>query len=416
MTQQPAIIVDNVSKKFRVVTSSSSYGRLSEVVANVGKRVARLGRAEPANEADTFWALKDVSFEVPVGEAIGLIGHNGAGKSTLLKVISRITRPTSGRVGVAGRVGSLLEVGTGFHPELTGRENIFVNGAVLGMRRHEVSAKLDEIVAFAEVDRFLDTPVKRYSSGMKMRLAFAVAAHLDPEVMLVDEVLAVGDAAFQKKCLGKMGDVAGSGRTIVFVSHNMLAVRKLCQRAVWLDRGQIKQEGAVEDVAKAYSASFEGDRAEVEWGDEDAPSGQGMRLLKVAVTPERVGSRMDVNSPVELHVEFELEQPGLVTVGLLVSTAEHVPAFFSRSPNETDVQAAGRHHLVATIPGKLLNDGLYTLGVWLMRDETEVAIREEHVVAFRIEEDVETRAGGLSQHMGVVRPALHWRMETPSPS
>lgn len=413
MTRSSAIIVDNVSKKFRVVTSSSSYGRLSEVLTNWGRRITTPKKSASRNDAETFWALKDVSFDVPTGSAVGLIGHNGAGKSTMLKVISRITRPTTGRIGVAGRVGSLLEVGTGFHPELTGRENTFVNGAVLGMSRQEVKAKLDEIVAFAEVDRFLDTPVKRYSSGMKMRLAFAVAAHLDPEVLLVDEVLAVGDAAFQKKCLGKMGDVADSGRTIVFVSHNMLAVRKLCQQAVWLDGGQVREQGPVDTVAAAYSGSFEESRSEVCWQRDEAPSNLGFTLHRVAMQSTRSDGQIDVRTPVELTVDYELAARGLATVGLLVSTADHVPAFFARSPDETIAKPAGQHRVVATVPADLFNAGSYTLGVWLMRDETEVAVREEHVLSFRVDEDVASRAGGLGEHMGVLRPKLHW-LQTPA--
>ena len=210
----------------------------------------RLRRSAPRRS--DFWALKDVSFEVPPGEVLGVVGRNGAGKSTLLKVLSRITEPTTGRVELRGRVGSLLEVGTGFHPELTGRENIYLNGAILGMKRREIARKFDEIVAFAEVEQFLDTPVKRYSSGMYMRLAFAVAAHLEPEILLVDEVLAVGDAEFQKKCLGKMGDVAGEGRTVLFVSHNMGAVQTVCRRALLLDHGRVKMIGPAEEVVAEY--------------------------------------------------------------------------------------------------------------------------------------------------------------------
>ncbi|MDZ7339516.1 MAG: ABC transporter ATP-binding protein, partial [candidate division KSB1 bacterium] len=208
-------------------------------------------------QENTIWALKDVSFEVKRGEVAGIIGRNGAGKSTLLKILSRITEPTSGRAEIHGRVGSLLEVGTGFHPELTGRENIYLNGAILGMRKHEIDRKFDEIVAFAEIERFLDTPVKRYSSGMYVRLAFAVAAHLEPEILLVDEVLAVGDAAFQKKCLGKMGDVAREGRTVLFVSHNMAAVANLCQHALLIEKGEVIQRGNTQDVVQAYIANLE---------------------------------------------------------------------------------------------------------------------------------------------------------------
>jgi len=245
-----AIRVDNLSKLYHIGRAQQRHDTLRDALVSVLKR-SNVGASE---HPEDLWALKDVSFEVRRGEAIGIIGRNGAGKSTLLKVLSRITEPTAGRVILEGRVASLLEVGTGFHPELTGRENIYLNGAILGMRRAEIERKFDEIVAFAEIERFLDTPVKRYSSGMYVRLAFAVAAHMEPEILLVDEVLAVGDAAFQKKCLGKMGTVAKEGRTVLFVSHNMTAVQSLCETSVLLGGGTIAALGATEDVIAAYLA------------------------------------------------------------------------------------------------------------------------------------------------------------------
>src|SRR4051794_25220116 len=234
---QYAIRASGLSKQYTLGTSSSSYGTLVETLANVARN---RGRSEPRR---TVWAVKDVSFEIAPGEAVGFIGRNGAGKSTILKILSRITKPTSGRASVHGRVGSLLEVGTGFHGELTGRENTYLNGAILGMTKKEIDRKFDEIVAFAEVEQFVDTPVKHYSSGMYLRLAFAVAAHLEPEILLIDEVLAVGDIAFQRKCIGKMGDVARQGRTILFVSHNMAAVESLCSTAYLLENGQLVTSG-----------------------------------------------------------------------------------------------------------------------------------------------------------------------------
>ena len=245
-------------------------------------------RSSTPDDTD-LWALRDVSFEVKRGEVVGIIGRNGAGKSTLLKILSRITEPTAGSAKIHGRVGSLLEVGTGFHPELTGRENIYLNGAILGMRRAEIERKFDEIVAFAEIERFLDTPVKRYSSGMYVRLAFAVAAHLEPEILLVDEVLAVGDAQFQKKCLGKMGDVAKEGRTVLFVSHNMVAVQTLCQRAFWLDSGQLKAQGEVGTIVTTYlrAGLAEDDVTERVWPDiATAPGNETVRLHRISVRPE----------------------------------------------------------------------------------------------------------------------------------
>jgi lipopolysaccharide transport system ATP-binding protein len=255
-----AISVDQLSKRFRITATRGAryqYRTLRESVADgltaAGRRVSRLfGRRRTDGGAAEFWALRDVSFRVEPGEVLGIIGHNGAGKSTALKILSRITKPTAGEVRLRGRVGSLLEVGTGFHPELTGRENVYLNGSILGMSRREVQRKFDEIVQFAEVERFLDTPVKRYSSGMYVRLAFAVAAHLEPEILIVDEVLAVGDMTFQKKCLGKMNDVSRHGRTILFVSHNMLAVKSLCTRAILLEQGRVRLDGDVDEVVDLY--------------------------------------------------------------------------------------------------------------------------------------------------------------------
>jgi lipopolysaccharide transport system ATP-binding protein len=256
------IRVEALSKQYRIGTSRAPYETLREsltraLAAPFRRRPGPRGR-EGGPASDVFWALRDVSFEVRQGEALGVIGRNGAGKSTLLKILSRITEPTAGSVTLQGRVGSLLEIGTGFHPELTGRENIFLNGAILGMRRAEIQQRFDDIVAFAEVERFLETPVKRYSTGMYMRLAFAVAAHLEPEIVLVDEVLAVGDAAFQKKCLGKMGDIAEEGRTVIFVSHNMGAVASLCQTGLVLDAGRIRFVGPVAEAVERYLGQFSG--------------------------------------------------------------------------------------------------------------------------------------------------------------
>src|SRR5688572_30650356 len=253
-----AIRVEGVGKQYRI-GKREPYKTLRDTVAETAAAPFRWMRSlivPPADDAesqrDLIWALRNVSFEVPRGAIVGIIGRNGAGKSTLLKILSRITEPTEGRVEIHGRVGSLLEVGTGFHPELTGRENIFLNGAILGMRRAEITRKFDEIVAFAEIDRFIDTPVKRYSSGMTVRLAFAVAAHLEPEILIVDEVLAVGDAEFQRKCLGKMRDVSGAGRTVLFVSHNMAAIRQLCERGILLNNGGIEKMGSSEEVIRQY--------------------------------------------------------------------------------------------------------------------------------------------------------------------
>jgi lipopolysaccharide transport system ATP-binding protein len=252
---RPVIHVKHLSKRYRLGARETRYKTFREALVNLARAPYRRWgpTAERRREPESIWALQDVSFEIQPGDVVGIIGRNGAGKSTLLKVLSRITEPTKGRVEIRGRVGSLLEIGTGFHPELTGRENIFLNGAILGMSRAEIRRKFDEIVAFAEIERFLDTPVKRYSSGMSVRLAFAVAAHLEPEILLVDEVLAVGDAAFQKKCLGKMGGVAREGRTVFLVSHNMGAITHLCQKGIMLEYGRVAFEGSARDAVECYN-------------------------------------------------------------------------------------------------------------------------------------------------------------------
>jgi lipopolysaccharide transport system ATP-binding protein len=271
-----AVRVENLSKRYRIGGPQARYKTLRETLVDMARAPAqqlrRLGQPSPENQ--TIWALKDVTFEVKRGEVLGVIGRNGAGKTTLLRILSRITEPTEGHAEIKGRVGSLLEVGTGFHPELTGRENIYLNGAILGMRRAEIDQKFDEIVAFSEIEKFLDTPVKRYSSGMYVRLAFSVAAHLEPEILLVDEVLAVGDAAFQKKCLGKMGDVAGEGRTVLFVSHNMAAVQNLCPRSLLLASGKVDLDGQTADVIEGYMQSLK-DRIGLQLADRKDRRGEG---------------------------------------------------------------------------------------------------------------------------------------------
>src|ERR1035437_2271471 len=261
---------------------------------------------------DEMWASRDISFEVKQGEVLGIIGRNGAGKSTLLKILSRVTAPTSGEVRVKGRIASLLEVGTGFHPELTGRENIFLNGAILGMTKMEIRAKLDEIVAFAEIEKFLDTPVKRYSSGMYVRLAFAVAAHLEPEILIVDEVLAVGDAQFQKKCLGKMGEVAQGGRTVLFVSHNMVAVQSLCRRALLLGEGRLVDEGPVASVVSGYLRLAHGREESPEWDSpEKAPGTEVLRVKRVQVLPNTADAAglLTMQTPVRVETDFWVLKP-----------------------------------------------------------------------------------------------------------
>ncbi len=366
-----AIRVENISKKYILrhqTGGRSRYVSLRDVLARRAKALFQKNPADASREE--FWALKDVSFEIKQGEAVGIIGRNGAGKSTLLKILSRITKPTRGRIEIEGRVASLLEVGTGFHPELTGRENIFLNGAILGMHRAEIKGKFDEIVAFAEVEKFLDTPVKHFSSGMYMRLAFAVAAHLEQEILIVDEVLAVGDAAFQKKCLGKMNDVSQSGRTILFVSHNMEAITRLCSRCLYLVKGELKLQGETREVIRAYSEhskqlSGEIDLTPLPRRFEGNGAAQLLRLRSVQ-NRNTAAWCYEYGTPLEFAVEFSvsrtLEEPEIgyaifsITGTELVSTTT-----YQECPLEQLLP--GQYSMRITIPDLSLNPGTYVLAL-----------------------------------------------------
>ncbi|HEV2790570.1 MAG TPA: ABC transporter ATP-binding protein [Solirubrobacterales bacterium] len=315
MSTHTAIQTHELGKRYTLGVSGRGYGTLRESIAEAIKKPLRRRNSSSEPRSDQLWALRDLSLKIDSGEVVGLVGHNGAGKSTLLKILSRITEPSSGHADVTGRVGSLLEVGTGFHPELTGRENIFLNGAILGMRRSEIRARFDEIVSFAEIDRFLDTPVKRYSSGMSGRLAFAVAAHLEPEILLVDEVLAVGDASFQRKSLAKMSEVARAGRTVLFVSHNLAIIQALCQRGILLERGRAQADGPVSEILDHYLAGLE--RASVadliEREDRDGRGWQHTLLKKVEMVDASSGQKNAVvgGRPAKLVVEVTELLPGL---------------------------------------------------------------------------------------------------------
>jgi len=371
-------------------------------------------------ESELLWALREVSFGVEHGEALGVVGRNGAGKSTLLKLLSRITEPTSGRAQINGRVGSLLEVGTGFHPELTGRENIYLSGAIMGMRRAEVDRKFDEIAAFAEVERFLDTPVKRYSSGMYVRLAFAVAAHLEPEILLVDEVLAVGDAAFQRKCLGKMGDVATQGRTVLFVSHNMVAVQNLCPRSLWLRDGHIAEEGPTESVVSKYLSSVRVSQTERSWDSpEAAPGNERVRIRRISISPATGDPQAPITmaTPLRVEVEYWNMLPGsTLHVCLHFMTEQQVVAFTSAS---NEGEAAGGHapgadgllRSVCFVPGNLLNEGTYRIHLLALRDTSKITFRLDEALTFDVL-DIGSRPGTwYGREPGAVRPRLAWETE-----
>jgi lipopolysaccharide transport system ATP-binding protein len=339
------------------------------------------GQASGAAELDeTFWALKDVSFEIKSGEVVGIIGHNGAGKSTLLKILSDITEPSRGYADVYGRVGSLLEVGTGFHPELTGRENIYLNGAILGMKRLEIERKFDEIVAFAEIDKFIDTPVKHYSSGMYVRLAFAVAAHLEPEILLVDEVLAVGDIAFQKKCLGKMDNVSQEGRTVILVSHNMNAIQRLCPRSLLLNKGKLVAYGETPDIIAQYLSSNSHTDGPNRWINLSGVSRSGtgkarFEALHYSSLNQRVQFQPFPNGPLEVLLDISSEQTtevGGIAVTLYDQYGSKLVNADTRALGETVRLKKGHNTVKLRIEALHLNPGIYTLGLWLADPPSEV--------------------------------------------
>jgi lipopolysaccharide transport system ATP-binding protein len=371
-----SIRAESLSKRYRIGLAQGRHDTLRDTLAAGLSRLRR--PSGEARRAAEIWALRDVSFEVRQGEVVGVIGRNGAGKSTLLKILSRITEPTAGRAHIHGRVGSLLEVGTGFHPELTGRENIFLNGAILGMRRHEIERKFDEIVDFAEIERFLDTPVKRYSSGMYVRLAFAVAAHLEPEILLVDEVLAVGDAAFQKKCLGKMGDVAREGRTVLFVSHNMAAVKNLCPRGLWFEEGQVLIDDTAEACIGAYTARTEGLRNST-WERGDGGISP-LQFRKISVDLE--GRQPELRLKLDIVAEsVAAHKKAFVAVDVASATGATVMQILpSAQPFIGD--EIGLHQMRLRVNLPPLIPGSYVLTAWLGSHNTETLDKIENCAAF----------------------------------
>jgi lipopolysaccharide transport system ATP-binding protein len=422
-----AIRVANLGKQYDLDGKWERYATLRDAVTDAvstpfRRLRSRLSRRSDVQRIDdnTIWALQNVSFEVERGEVVGVIGPNGAGKTTLLKILSRITEPTKGYAAIRGRVGSLLEVGTGFHPELTGRENIYLNGAILGMRRAEIHRKFDEIVAFAEIQKFIDTPVKRYSSGMHMRLAFAVAAHLEPEIMLVDEVLAVGDARFQKKCLNKMQDVGQEGRTVLFVSHNMPAITRLCERTILLDQGGLLADGPSPKVVSAYLNSGFGTAAVREWPDATkAPGGEVARLRAVRVRTEdgQIVDSLDIRRPVGVEMEYDVLKPGRVLLPNFHFYNEQGVEAFAANDLDPDWRGrprpAGRYVSTAWIPGNLLTEGtLFVRSALITVDPIIVQFSVGEAVAFRVIDSLDggdsARGDYAGPMRGVVRPLLRW--------
>lgn len=418
-----AIRVEGLGKQYRINRKQECYKTLGETLGETVTAPFRKLRSAFRNangqRKSTMWALKDLSVEIKRGEVLGIIGRNGAGKSTLLKVLSRITEPTEGYADVHGSVSSLLEVGIGFHGELTGRENIYLNGAILGMSRKEISRNFDEIVAFAEIEKFIDTPVKRYSSGMYLRLAFAVAAHLQSEILVVDEVLAVGDAQFQKKCLGKMNEIRSGGRTILFVSHNLAAIQNLCSRALWVQDGRAIEDGqpaaVVADYLKA-ATMFVGEKI---WDDpSEAPGGEEVRLHAIRLIPEddTTVELMNTGTPLVIEVQYwSLKPDTKLSLSMAVYNQEEICVFSSNSASEQTWEnksyPSGLFRTQCHIPGNMLNDGGYRVSLLVIKDSATVVHREDDALVFDIQDNVEDRNGWYGKWAGVIRPRLYWSTE-----
>jgi len=411
-----AIEVQAISKSYRLGEYHAAYGTLRETLVHAARRLAGQEHNRARSE---IWALQDVSFEVPEGQVLGVIGRNGAGKSTLLKILTRIATPTSGRAEIRGRVGSLLEVGTGFNGELTGRENIYLNGAILGLKRREIEARFDDIVDFSGVEKFIDTPVKRYSSGMYVRLAFAVAAHLEPEILFVDEVLSVGDAEFQRRCLGRMEELAHTGRTVVFVSHTLPAVAQLCDRAIWIDEGRLVGDGPAPELIARYLHQTRATGTERVWEGDTAPGNDLVRIREIRALPHEgmpIGV-MDVRRPVGIEIVFEVRRDGKpVFPKIKVVDQEGAIAFNAMDTDERWLAPTepGTHTATAWIPGNFLNEGPASVEAAICsldfpKLDHHAAVYE--AVSFEmldVAEGDSARGQFSGQWRGVVRPLLEW--------
>ncbi|MGW8250506.1 MAG: ABC transporter ATP-binding protein [Anaerolineales bacterium] len=416
-----AIRVENLGKQYKIGGEMDRYRTLRDSIADVLRMPWRILRREMPSRADNrIWALDDVSFQVNKGDVLGVIGRNGAGKSTLLKILSRVTEPSVGFAEIHGRVGSLLEVGTGFHPELTGRENIYLNGAILGMKRAEIERKFDEIVDFSGVEKFIDTPVKRYSSGMYLRLAFAVAAHMEPEILVVDEVLAVGDAEFQRKCLGKMSDVASQGRTVLFVSHNMSAILRLTQEAIILEKGKLVMRAPSQQAVDYYLTSGFAQTGEHYWQVDEIPSETAPFrpvALRVRSASGQVVDTIRSVEPATIEIEYSLDAAltGLrVGIYLMSTHGEHIFTSFD-TDDQSHFEAhgsrpAGHYISRCTIPPDFLNEGRYVIGVNASVFRVRRYFQDEYALAFTVDASGAPGMQWLEPRLGAVRPRLDWQI------
>lgn len=417
---KPIIEIKNIGKKYNISHQRGGYVALRDVLAGILKSPFKFLKHKAKQVAgletkEEFWALRGVSVEISKGDIVGIIGRNGAGKSTLLKILTGITPPTEGEITMNGRVASLLEVGTGFHPELTGRENIFLNGAILGMTKKEIVKKFDEIVAFSGVEQFLDTPVKYYSSGMYVRLAFSVAAHMEPDILLVDEVLAVGDAEFQKKCLGKMEEVTKEeGRTILFVSHNMSAIQRLCPKTIWLEKGKVREFGKTEEVINHYLDDASAQTTETRWEKDQAPGDDIAKLISARVVDESHNTIpfATANNKIGIEFTYEVLKSGHTPIpNIHIFTMRGETAFISHEEFDEKLGTIGKHRATMWIPKNLLNEGTYVAGIALstMRP-LKIHFYKQEALVFNVVEDImNSRKLDFNQKIpGVVRPRLEW--------
>lgn len=403
------ITAENISKKY-IIDHKRGGGTFRDMIAETAERWFSKGpRTSEFKDKEEFWALKNVDFTIDQGDRVGIVGHNGAGKSTLLKILSRITEPTTGEINIRGRVASLLEVGTGFHPELSGRENIYLNGAILGMSKAEIRKSFDAIVDFAGIEKFLDTPVKRYSSGMYVRLGFAIAAHLEPEILIVDEVLAVGDAEFQKKSLGKMRDVSESGRTIIFVSHNLTAVQALCNKAFYFEKGQLLEQGDTTQIVSTYLSRVSKKNMEQNWFDiSEAPGNDRVRIKRIQLVPDfqEELAHIDIRTPMQLEFEFW----NLMEFANL-NLSMHLYSFTGECIFNIGTQSAGFSKGLISgtceIPGHFLNDGSYIISMMIVKDTSEVLYNMEEAITFDVE-DYREGVTWYGKWPGYIRPKLNF--------
>jgi lipopolysaccharide transport system ATP-binding protein len=405
---KPIIEIKNISKKFRIHHESSPYLSLRDSLTGLFRKNEK--------SVEDFFALNDVSFNVQPGETVGIIGKNGAGKSTLLKLLSKITPPTTGTIICRGRLASLLEVGTGFHPELTGRENIFFNGSILGMKKKEILRNFDAIVDFSGVEKFLDTPLKHYSSGMQLRLAFAVAAFLENEIMVIDEVLAVGDAEFQKKCIGKMEDVSKSGRTLLFVSHNLSVVQNLCKTSVYLKEGRVNGIGPTKEILSSYYKSFQQEKRELIYDLDNAPGNDFFRLLQITVDKVKKNNKdpddfFRISDDIHLRFQFisNLPTETITDITYHLFDENGILVYVGTTFYSSQIITEGKNELVNIIPGNILNEGTYNIGLFLfVRDKGNPLYYQKNLVTFEIIPDKSDFIGWQAHKEGVLRLKTEW--------